>query len=110
MRKARAPNVVQLPVKPRKRKASPRKRPDEYRALNRSHKVRDGRPLILAVPDPRRLGSFIIGEGYWCTRTGAWFWANTAYGLAGCDSINDIYDLTGAQWMPMPRAPLREAA
>jgi hypothetical protein len=102
--------VIELRPKPARTRTSRRKKPDEWRAINRSHRVKDGRALILAVPNPRRPGNFIIGEGYWCRRTGAWWWANTAHGLPGCDAITDIYDMTGAMWMPMVLPPVREAA
>jgi hypothetical protein len=103
--------VIAMPRrKPTKRKQSRRKRADEWRALNRSFKVRDGRPLLLAIKDPLKPGRWITGQAYWCTRTKAWWWANCAAGVPGCDPISDIYDLTGAQWMPFPPAPMLEAA
>jgi hypothetical protein len=104
-------NVVQLRLKPAtKRKPSRRKKADEWRALNRSHKVKDGRAVLLAIKDPLKPGQWITGQGYWCARTKAWWWANCAAGVLGCDPIADILDLAGACWMPMPAAPLLEHA
>jgi len=101
--------VTGKPRKPPAKKAK-RKRPDEWRALNRSHRVRDGRALILAIRDPRRPGSFIIGEAYFHVATDAWFWANTSPDLPGCDAIADVLDLTGALWRPMVQPPMALAA
>lgn len=70
----------------------------------------NGRALLLAIPDRRPPGGFIIGEGYWCTLPRAWWWANTATGLPGCDAITDVLDMTGGMWMPMVQPPMREAA
>lgn len=95
--------VVELrPKKTARRSQSRRKAPWEWRALNRSHKVKDGRALLLAVQDPRRPGHYLIGEAYWSTEGKGWYWANTAPGLAGCFAIADVYDLAGGMWMPMP--------
>lgn len=88
--------------KPRRKTQSRRKAPWEWRALNRSHKVKDGRALLLAVQDPRRPGHYVIGEAYWHVEARAWYWANTAPSVAGCDPISDVYELAGGMWMPMP--------
>ena len=102
--------VIQLkPRKPARRKQPCRKKPDEWRAINRSHKVKDGRPLLLAVPDPRRPGKHIVVEGYWCANTQAWWPANWASGLPGCDPLRDVYG-EPTMWMPMPAPPMQEAA
>lgn len=92
------------PAKPKRKTPQRRKGPDEWRAINRSFRVKDGRSLILAVPDPRRPGEHIVGEAYWHVETAAWWWANTAPGVPGCDAIEDVYGAPEA-WMPMPSAP-----
>lgn len=97
------PGVVS-PAKPARKTPQRRKAPDEWRAINRAHRVKDGRPLILAVPDPRRPGEHIIGEGYWHAQAKSWWWANTAPGLPGCAAIDDLVG-TPEAWMPMPSAP-----
>jgi hypothetical protein len=101
-------NIIQLrPKKAVRSKPSRRKKPDEWRAINRSTRVKDGRALLLAVPAPRRPGELLVIEGYWCTRTGTWWAANCARGLPGCDPLRDIY---GDPMMPMPAPPRKEAA
>ena len=102
--------IIQLRQAPKSRKPSKRKGADEWRALNRSHRVKDGRALLLAVPDPRRPGNFIIGEAYFHVAAGAWFWANTSPDLPGCDAITDVFNMTGALWMPMVSPPMALAA
>jgi hypothetical protein len=102
--------VVELRSKKTRRKTqSRRKKPDEWRAINRSHKAKDGRALLLAVPAPRRPGKLVVVEGYWCGQTHAWWLANTAPGLPGCDAIADVYG-EPEMWMPMVQPPMREAA
>lgn len=92
-----------------KRKQSPRKAPDEWRAINRSAKVKDGRPVLLLVPDPRKDGDVLVVEGYWCTATQAWWLANCAAGLPGCDPVRDVYGAP-TMWRPMPAPPEQHQA
>jgi hypothetical protein len=99
-----------IKLRPARKDKPRRKRADEWRALNRSHKVKDGRQLILAIRDPRRPGERLIGQGYWHAKVGGWWWANTGPDLPGCDAINDVYDMTGASWCPMPVMPIMPMA
>ncbi len=101
--------VVKLKTAKRK-PTTKRKAADAWRALNRSHKVKDNRALIIAIKDPRRPGEWITGQAYWSISAKSWWWANTSPDLPGCDAISDVYDLTGALWMPMPPAPIAKAA
>jgi hypothetical protein len=91
------------------RKQSPRKSPDEWRAINRSAKVKDGRSVLLAVPDPRKAGELLVVEAYWDVKTKAWWAANCAAGLPGCDPIADTYG-AATMWRPMPDPPVQHEA
>jgi hypothetical protein len=91
------------------RKQSPRKSPDEWRAINRSAKVKDGRSVLLAVPDPRKPGELLVIEAYWDVKTKAWWAANCAAGLPGCDPIADVYGAP-TMWRPMPEPPMQHEA
>jgi hypothetical protein len=103
-------NIVKLPTRTLSpSKPSRRKRPDEWRAINRSARVKDGRAVLLAVADPQRAGELLVIEGYWCTNMCAWWAANCAQGLPGCDPLRDIYGEPKA-WMPMPAPPYKEVA
>jgi hypothetical protein len=102
--------VIELrPKQARRKTPSRRKGRDEWRAINRSHKVKDGRSLLLTVPSPRKAGELLVIEGYWCTGTHAWWAANCAPELPGCDPLRDVYG-EPKMWMPMPAPPLEEAA
>lgn len=95
--------------KPTKRKALvKRKKPGEPRSLSKSHRIRDGRAIVLMVPKTQ--GGWLVGEAYFHRGAAAWFWANTHPDLPGCDSISDLYDLRAALWVPMPSAPKALAA
>ena len=103
-------NIVELKTrKPAKRKQSRRKAADEWRAINRAARVKDGRSVLLAVPHPRRAGELLVIEGYWCTATKAWWPANCASGVPGCEPISDMYGAP-VKWMPMPPAPALQIA
>jgi hypothetical protein len=100
-------NVISLKPKrkPARRQQSRRKKPDEWRAINRSHRVKDGRSVLLAVPAPRKPGELLVIEAYWCTATRAWWPANCASGVPGCEPVSDMYG-DAVQWMPLPPAPV----
>lgn len=91
-------------------KKSKRKGASEWRSISRSHRMKTGRALILAIRDPRRPGQFIIGEAYWHVAAGGWWWSNTGPEIVGTDAIGDVYNLQGACWLPMPSAPPMQLA
>lgn len=88
---------------------SRRKRPDEWRSISRSARVKDGRSVLLAVPDPRRAGALLVIEAWWCITSRAWWPANCASGVPGCEPVVDTYGAP-TQWTPMPAPPLKTAA
>lgn len=79
---------------PRKRKS-----PDEWRLMRYASKVKDGRPVMLAFPDPRKEGGYIVQQAYWHQASRAWFLANTRPE----DGFDAAADLLGKpeQWMPV---------
>jgi hypothetical protein len=109
MPKAATAKVIELRPARKPRKVAKRKGPDEWRAINRAARVKDGRSVLLAVPDPRRRGGLTVIEAYWCVKTRTWWPANCASGVPGCEPVADTYG-EPAQWMPMPAAPFKQAA
>lgn len=79
-----------------------RKGPTEPRAMSRAHKVKDGRSVLLIfrpVPGSEKL---TVHEGYFDTVSGAWWLANMAPSLPGCDPAEDLLGAPQA-WLPMPK-------
>jgi hypothetical protein len=106
---ARGRNVVELKSKKRKPAAKRRKGPLEWRAINRSARVKDGRSVLLAVPAPRKRGELLVIEAYWDVHTKAWWPANCASGVPGCEPAADTYG-EPTMWMPLPAPPMKMAA
>lgn len=107
---AKTARVIELRPRKTRQPAKRRKAADEWRAINRAARVKDGRPVLLAIRDPRKPGAWVTGQAYWHVAVGGWWWSNTGPEIRGTDSISDVYELAGAQWMPMPPAPAKLAA
>lgn len=101
--------VRRVPKAKKPRKQSVRKGPMDWRAINRAHRVKDGRSVLLCVPHPRRAGELQVIEGWWCKTTKAWWPANCSAGLPGCEPIADTYG-EPLRWCPMPPPPVLEMA
>ncbi len=85
--------------------ARKRKAPDEWRAMNRAAKVKDGRPVMLAF-DNDGGDDFILVPCYWHPKTKQWWPLHTGPELPNFDPAEMLYG-DPRFWRPFPDKPVR---